>query len=172
MLPAAIVRTLTSVSCSPSTASHCISSESVRQRKGTSRAGRENKRHRKHGTPSRRKGRVRSAASLGGPDPGATRRLCPGRIARALLGFIFEEVLEDLRPGEFRWNCDASTPNSKRTPTTRAKSSPANCPTPRSPLASKPLASGSRPPPPKRTASSGSATKHARPHRGSVSARI
>ena len=110
MLPAAIVRTLTSVSCSPSTASHCISSESGRQRKGTSRAGRENKRHRKHGTPSRRKGRVRSAASLGGPDPGATRRLCPGRIARALLGFIFEEVLEDLRPGEFRWNCDASTP--------------------------------------------------------------
>ena len=49
----------------------------------------------KHGTPVRRKGWVRPAASLGGPDPGATRRLCPGRIARALLGFIFEGVLED-----------------------------------------------------------------------------
>ena len=77
---------------SRSTESPRISSESGRRRKGASKAGTENKRHRKHGTPGRRKGRVRSAASLGGPDPGATRRLCPGRIARALLGFIFEEV--------------------------------------------------------------------------------
>ena len=63
---------------------HCISSESGRQRKGASKTGTENKQHRKHGTPGRRKGWVRPAASLGGPDPGATRRLCPGRIARAL----------------------------------------------------------------------------------------
>ena len=55
-----------------------------RQRKGASKAGTENKRHRKHGTCGRSKGWVRPAASLGGPDPGATRRLCPGRIVRAL----------------------------------------------------------------------------------------
>jgi hypothetical protein len=65
-------------------ASHCISSERRRQRNGASKAENERRQHHKHGTPSRRKGRVRSAASLGGPDPGATRRLCPGRIARAL----------------------------------------------------------------------------------------
>jgi len=63
-----------------------------RRRRGASKAGTKNKLHRKHGTPVRGKGRVRSAASLGGPDPGATRRLCPSRIARALLGFVFEEV--------------------------------------------------------------------------------
>ena len=112
MLPAATVRTLTSVSCSPSMASHCISSESGRQRNGASKAGKESRQHHKHGTSGRRKGWVRSAASLGGPDPGATRRLCPGRIARALPDFIFEEVLEDLKSGEFRWNCDASIPAS------------------------------------------------------------
>src|SRR5580693_3322599 len=62
------------------------------------------------------------------PDPGATRRLCPGRIARALLGFIFEKGLEDEKSGEFRWNCVASILESSRpTPTTRAKSSPAKC---------------------------------------------
>ena len=41
----------------------------------------------KHGTPVRRKGRVRPAAALGGPNPGASRRLCPGRNARALTEF-------------------------------------------------------------------------------------
>jgi hypothetical protein len=44
------------------------------------------------GRPAAAKGWVRSAAPLGGSDPGATRRLCPGRIARALLGFVFEEI--------------------------------------------------------------------------------
>ena len=83
-MPAATIRALTSVSCSPSMASHCISSESGRQRNGASKAGKESRQHRKHGTSGRRKGWVRSATSLGGPDPGATRRLCPGRIARAL----------------------------------------------------------------------------------------
>ena len=45
----------------------------------------------KHGTPVRGKGRVDSAASLGGPDPRYAPPL-PRRIARALLGFVFEEV--------------------------------------------------------------------------------
>ena len=117
MLPAATVRALNPAHHRSHARLHdahriAFQVKAVVRRKGASKAGTENKRHRKHGTPGRRKGWVRSAASLGGPDPGATRRLCPGRIARALLGFIFEEVLEDLRPGEFRWNCDASIPAS------------------------------------------------------------
>ena len=49
------------------------------------------KRRKKHGTPVRRKGWVRPAADAGPANPGASRRLCPGRIARALADFVFEE---------------------------------------------------------------------------------
>jgi putative transposase len=58
----------------------CISSESGRQRKALQKQERRTKPYRKHGASGRRKRWVRPAASLDGPDPGATRRLCPGRL--------------------------------------------------------------------------------------------
>ena len=43
------------------------------------------------GRPSAAKGGFGPALALGGPNPGASRRLCPGRYARALTDFVFEE---------------------------------------------------------------------------------
>ena len=40
--------------------------------------------------PPQRAGSSRRS-TLGGPNPGASRRLCPGRYARALTDFVFEE---------------------------------------------------------------------------------
>ncbi len=55
--------------------------------------------------PSRR---LRSS----GPNPGASRRLCPGRYARALRVSSSRTTLDQMKPGENRWNCVASIPAS------------------------------------------------------------
>jgi hypothetical protein len=92
------------------TASCRISSESRRQRKGASK-----NRNREQTTseardaqppqrvgPSRRFARRSGSRRYAPPLPRPDRPSSPG--------LIFEEVLEDLKLGEFRWNCDASIP--------------------------------------------------------------
>jgi hypothetical protein len=44
------------------------------------------------GRPSAAKGGFVSPLTLDAPNPGASRRLCPGRYARALTDFVFEEI--------------------------------------------------------------------------------
>ncbi len=51
----------------------------------------ENPTEKSTGRPSAAKGGFVPPLTLGGPNPGASRRLCPGRDARALTDFVFEE---------------------------------------------------------------------------------
>ena len=82
-------------------------------RKSISRSGKKGRNEGpKHGRPSAAKGGFGPPLTLGRPNPGASRRLCPGRDARALRISSSRKTLDETKPGENRWNCVASIPAS------------------------------------------------------------
>ena len=76
----------------------------------------------KHGRPSAAKsGSAPAADAQAGRIPALKRRLCPGRIARALR-VSSSGLPDEVKPGEMRWNCVASIPAPRR----KSRQSPKN----------------------------------------------